>query len=265
MAKLVFNIRKHKGNGSALSNHIDRVKGKEHMYKNADSTRTHLNVNYSVNKFCNMKLSKAIAGRIEEGYKGKRKIRQDAVKSLGLVLTGSHKEMKKIFSNQDLRKRWLNQSYDFLKENFGKENIVRLSLHLDETTPHLHAVVVPLTDDGRLSARERMGNRTKLKRLRKAYAEKLKEFNLEYGIERNTENKPLSTKISDFYSLIKNFDDKYQKKLKTLKTANFKKLSPRQKTAFLEELGKVVKIQNLNQDIFDKYLTKFSTSKKQKI
>ena len=37
---------------------------------------------------------------------------------------------------------------------FGKENIVRFTLHMDERTPHIHCVFVPITEDGRLSAKE---------------------------------------------------------------------------------------------------------------
>ena len=261
MGKLVFNIRKHKGNGGAVGAHIDRKKGMEHMYKNADPERLNLNQNFIANKFCEMKLPEAIKARIEEGYKGKRKIRNDAVRSLGVVLTGSHEEMNKIFNDKKTRKHWLSQSYKFLVENFGKENIVRLNLHLDETTPHLHAVIVPLTDDGRLSARERMGNRKKLKELRKAYAEKLKPLNLEYGIERKSETKVSSTKINDFYSLTENFNEEYQNNLKTLKTANFKNLNPKRKTLFLEELQKALQKEKLTQDVFEKYLIKHSKSK----
>jgi len=261
MGKLVFNIRKHKGNGGAIGNHIDRVKGMESTYKNADPKRLHLNKKYAINKFCDMKLSEAIKLRIQEGYKGKRKIRFDAVKSLGVVLTGSHEEMKKIFSNPKKRTAWLEKSYFFLVENFGEENIMRLDLHLDEKTPHLHAILVPLTDDGRLSAREVMGNKKRLKELRKSYAEKMKGLNLEYGIERTSEEKATSTEINDFYNLTKNFNEEYQKNLKALKTTNFKELNPRSKTLFLKELQKTIETKKLTQDIFDEYLIKHSNSK----
>lgn len=252
--KLVFNIKKNKGNGGALGAHIDRTEGMEHMYSNADSSKKHLNKKIIVTNHCKLPLSEAINSRIAEGYTGKRKLRSDAVKSLGIVLTGSHEQMKKIFKNQKARKHWLNQSFDFLIEEFGKENIVRLDLHMDERTPHLHAVVVPLTSDGRLSAREVMGNKANIKRLRKVYAEKLNKLHLGYGEEKEPKTPTLSTKISDFYNLIENYDQEFQNKIKELKTANFEKLRPRDKTKMLKELAEVARVQELNSAIFEKYL-----------
>lgn len=43
------------------------------------------------------------------------------------------------------------------------------TLHMDERTPHIHCVVVPLTVDGRLSAKEVMGDRRKLSELQDCY------------------------------------------------------------------------------------------------
>ena len=33
---------------------------------------------------------------------------------------------------------------DWLKKTYGKENVVAATLHLDESTPHIHASVVPI-------------------------------------------------------------------------------------------------------------------------
>ena len=51
---------------------------------------------------------------------------------------------------------------DFLIGRVGKENIVSAVVHMDEKTPHLHLCFVPLTADGRLSAKEIIGNRKNL-------------------------------------------------------------------------------------------------------
>lgn len=42
---------------------------------------------------------------------------------------------------------------DFCKKEFG-ENVINLTLHLDEKTPHLHLISTPITPDGRLCAKE---------------------------------------------------------------------------------------------------------------
>ena len=51
---------------------------------------------------------------------------------------------------------------DFLIRRVGKENIVSAVVHMDEKTPHLHLVFVPLTEDNRLCAKEIIGNRANL-------------------------------------------------------------------------------------------------------
>ena len=45
---------------------------------------------------------------------------------------------------------------------WAEENIVSAMVHMDEKTPHLHLVFVPLTKDNRLCAKEIIGNRANL-------------------------------------------------------------------------------------------------------
>ena len=49
--------------------------------------------------------------------------------------------------------------------------------------PHLSAFVVPLTQDGRLSAKEFIGGRSKMREDQSTYAESVKKLGLERGIE----------------------------------------------------------------------------------
>lgn len=167
-----------------LGNHIDRVEGMEHTYKHADPERKNLNINFNVFKERQkMKLSDAINDRIKEGYNGKRKIRTDAVKFTTHVLTGSHEKMKEIFSNNEKANEWIKANFAFISREFGKENIVRFNLHMDEKTPHIHAVTVPLTEDGRLSAKEKIGNKKQMQERQDRYAEAMKPFGLERGMK----------------------------------------------------------------------------------
>ena len=52
----------------------------------------------------------------------------------------------------------------FLQEKYGKENCVGAYVHMDEKTPHMHFVFVPMTKDRRLSSKEinSRGNLTRL-------------------------------------------------------------------------------------------------------
>jgi len=179
----VIHVEKGKGSGGALGNHIDRTEGKEYSFQNADPKFKHLNQNFELNKYSSMPLSTAISRRIREGYTSSRKINDNAVTHLKVILTGSHEKMKEIEKSPEALKSWVLENKKFLEDRYGKENIVRFTIHRDEKTPHLHAVIVPLTPDGRLSAFEVMGNKSKLKELQNTYAEKMKPFGLERGIE----------------------------------------------------------------------------------
>lgn len=182
MGYAVFHASKGKGTGGKLGAHIDRDESQKQTFKSADPERMHLNQDLLNNEFSKMKLEDAIKKRIEEGYKGKKALRKDAVKFIPMVMTGSHKEMKEIFSDSKKANAWVKSNYDFVCKEFGKENIVRFTLHLDEKTPHIHAVVVPLTDDGRLSAKERFGNRNDLSDRQTRYADAMEQFGLKRGI-----------------------------------------------------------------------------------
>jgi hypothetical protein len=75
---------------------------------------------------------------------------------------------------------WRKPSFEWLSETFG-ENIVDCRLHLDEMTPHIHAIVVPLTEDGRLAAYE-MFSKQSLIDMQNSYAAKLEPLGIVRGI-----------------------------------------------------------------------------------
>ncbi len=50
----------------------------------------------------------------------------------------------------------------FLNERIGAQNIFSAVVHMDERTPHMHLCFTPITRDGRLSAKDILGNRAKL-------------------------------------------------------------------------------------------------------
>lgn len=49
-----------------------------------------------------------------------------------------------------------------MEKKIGKGNIFSAVVHMDEQTPHLHLCFTPITEDGRLSAKEILGNRAQL-------------------------------------------------------------------------------------------------------
>ena len=55
----------------------------------------------------------------------------------------------------------------------GKKNVIFATVHKDETTPHLHAGVIPLIDDGRLSYKSFVSSKMDLIKLQDKYYEKM--------------------------------------------------------------------------------------------
>ena len=59
-------------------------------------------------------------------------------------------------------KAYFQEALDFIREHQDQKTILSAVVHMDEKTPHMHLSFVPLTADGRLSAKEIVGNKKKL-------------------------------------------------------------------------------------------------------
>jgi hypothetical protein len=180
----VMHIEKGASSASGLGGHIDRTEEKAHTFRHADPEKRKLNIDVPLpGDRHKMPLNKAIEDRIKKGYCGKTAIRKDAVKHLSIVLSGSHEQMTEIFRNKEKRAGWLQSNCDWAAKEFGVENIVKMTLHCDEKTPHFHLVVVPLTKDGRLSAKSVMGNPEAMSLRQSRYAAAMQPFGLSRGVE----------------------------------------------------------------------------------
>lgn len=178
------------GKAGGLGSHIDRTKkvlnadpklSEKNFYVRANFQKGTL---YAVREKEITTLQERINKRIQEGYKGKTAIRKDAVTHLNIILSGSHEDMQRIASSQNKLVNWALQNAKFIGDKFGYRNIVEFGVHLDERTPHIHCVVVPLTKDGRLSAKEMMGDKRKMSQLQEDYGKAMQEnFGLQRGIK----------------------------------------------------------------------------------
>lgn len=76
----------------------------------------------------------------------------------------------------------------FHERHFG--HIISAVIHYDETTPHLHVISVPLTQDDRLSARDVIGNKAKMSKAQDEFFEQVgKGYGLERGIHMDGQEK----------------------------------------------------------------------------
>jgi hypothetical protein len=123
-----------------------------------------------------------------------RKVRADQVRAVEVIMTGSPEGFVR---GQDGRaadyskSKWAGDNLRFLQEKYGKENVVSFTLHQDEKTPHVHAVIVPITPDGRLSAKDTF-SREGLRQLQTEYAQAMAPHGFERGIEHSqAEHQPM--------------------------------------------------------------------------
>ncbi len=150
---------------------------------NLDPTRTHLNFEIGkggVVKEVDQRTS--IAKRIKaifdsHGIKDPNKDLDDAdlkKKRVGvrthanIILQGSRETMRQLaFGDQQVDyehgadnshvtrspeiEKWATDMYNFIARKYGEENIAAFVVHLDETNPHIHCTLVPITKSGKLS------------------------------------------------------------------------------------------------------------------
>lgn len=80
----------------------------------------------------------------------------------------------------------------FFAERYGKENIISAVVHLDETTPHMHLNLMPITSDGRLCSKQ-LFDKPQLQQLQTDFYEAVgKKYGLQRGKE-GSQRKHLST------------------------------------------------------------------------
>lgn len=114
------------------------------------------------------------------------KTRSNSVLALDTIYTASQDffQGKTNQQNDDFFKDCL----QFHQEHFG--HIISAVVHYDETTPHLHIISVPLTKDGRLSARDVIGNKAKMSKTQDAFFEQVgRGYGLERGIHMDGQEK----------------------------------------------------------------------------
>ena len=87
----------------------------------------------------------AINKRVEEiQSQQKRKIRKDCPRALEYVISASSEFFES--ATEEEKSDYFRKSLEYLKSRHGNENVISAVIHNDETTPHMHVVVVPVKD-----------------------------------------------------------------------------------------------------------------------
>ena len=95
--------------------------------------------------------------------------RSDSVRVVEVLFTASHDFFKG--KSKGETRAFFEECMTFLAQRQDPATYLSAVVHMDEKTPHMHLSFVPLTADGRLSAKEIVGNRQKLTQWQDAFWE----------------------------------------------------------------------------------------------
>ena len=151
----ILRFAKHKaGPAGALEAHHERTK--EQYASNPDIDTSRSRDNFHIVQ-PTQKYRREIDSRIKAA--GCR-TRKDSTMFVDTLITAS----PEFFTGRSKREvqAYFTEAVTFMEKKIGRGNIFSAVVHMDEKTPHLHLCLTPITEDGRLSAKEILGNRAQL-------------------------------------------------------------------------------------------------------
>ena len=93
--------------------------------------------------------------------------RKDSVRLVETLITASP-EFFQGKSQKEIR-GYFERALEFMKTKQDPHTFISAVVHMDEKTPHMHLCFVPITEDGRLSAKDIVGNKKKLTKWQDEY------------------------------------------------------------------------------------------------
>jgi len=151
----ILRFTKHKaGPAGALEAHHERKKEQYASNPDIDVTRSKYNFHIIQPK---QRYRQETNSRIKAAG---CKTRKNSTMFVDTLITASPKFFEGR-SRKDIQ-AYFTEAVAFMEQKIGRGNIFSAVVHMDEKTPHLHLCFTPITEDGRLSAKEILGNRAQL-------------------------------------------------------------------------------------------------------
>ena len=220
----------HKQDVAPIEKENERDENYEASNPQIDSERTRNN--YRFTPYFGKTYTEFINGRIKELGLSPRK---DAVVMNSFVL-GSDKTFFDGLAKVE-QYNFFSDCYKFFAERYGEENIIAAVVHTDETTPHMHLNLMPVTKDGRLCSKQ-LFDKPQLQQLQTDFYESVgKRWGLQRGKE-GSQKKHLSTaefkakKIIEQAEAIREENQVYADALTEAKSGNI----PRKRGKLQEQL-----------------------------
>ena len=255
----------HKQDVAPIEKENERDENYEASNPQIDSKRTRNN--YRFTPYFGKTYTECINGRIKELGLSPRK---DAVVMNSFVL-GSDKQFFDGLAKVE-QYNFFSDCYKFFAARYGEENIIAAVVHNDETTPHMHLNLMPVTKDGRLCSKQ-LFDKPQLQKLQTDFYE---EVGKKYGLERGKEGsqkKHLSTaefkakKIIEQAEAIREENQVYADALEEAKSGEFSRNKGKlkqQAIAAVAENADLKKRLNKSMDETLEYARKAETLQKEK-
>lgn len=187
MSRIVAHMQKLKvGNLKGVQRHVDRL-NQNYSNELIDSSKTTLN--YELTEHLKSDdYQQDIQAHIQATRTAKKAVRKDAVLVNSWIISSDQEFFEGL--STDEQRRFFETNLTWFQSEFGKQNVRFATVHLDETTPHMHMGIVPLKD-GKLSGKT-VFNRQSLQRIQEQLPAYLNQqgFNIARGLE-NSGNKHL--------------------------------------------------------------------------
>lgn len=159
---------------------IQSHNNREHEPKtNPDVDMSRSEDNYDLISCDNYKRS--IKEKLSNLVESSRAVRKDAVVVCNFIVTSDNETMDAL--GADRQREFFQDSVKWFSDRYGADRVLNATVHMDETTPHLHIGVMPITQDGRLSAKA-IFTKTEMKAIQTEFAREVGE---KYGLERGVE------------------------------------------------------------------------------
>lgn len=146
MSYSIMRVAKHRSSRSigGMGRHINRTR----ETPNADATKRATNATWMPDtgwvpwsRKAPRNLSQQLNERLGDFEARGGKLRKDSVLAIELMLSASPEWFQQ--ASREQTREWLQCNVAWIEKTFGRDNVLQVALHLDETTPHLHVFLVP--------------------------------------------------------------------------------------------------------------------------
>ena len=145
---------------------------------------------------------------------GITKVRKNGVRAIEHIISASPEFFNKFQEpggrlqyDKQRTEEFFEIAQKWVKDTYGDDNLVNFTIHMDEKTPHAHAFVVPITPEGKLSARHFTGGSDgwkKLKEQQTSFSKAVEHLGLKRGKEGS---KATHQTLKEFYAKVEKADE----------------------------------------------------------